>query len=96
MVYAVLSLVTFVLGLVFLLGAAATGNVVLRLIRSGTPAAREAFEHGDNLKNWWKAQAPDGFKPQGLRDRCSLAGRYDKEIGVYAVEERASQPTYMR
>ncbi len=96
MAYAILAVVVFVASICFFVGAAAAGSVFLRLLRRGPAAAQEAYEHGDSIGNWWKAQAPEGFTPHGLRARCSLAGRFDKDVGVYGVEERASQPTYMR
>lgn len=96
MAFAILSFIAFAISVTCFVGAAVAGSVFFRLWRRGRPAAREAYEHGDSLTNWWNARAPDGFKPQGLRDRCSLAGRYDQELGVFAVEERASQPSYMR
>ena len=96
MAYAILSVAAFVGSVMLFLGAAVTTNILVKLIWRGRGAAREAFEHGDSLKNWWNARAPDGFSPHGLRARCSLAGRYNKEVGVIAVEERASLPDYIR
>lgn len=96
MAYVILSVLAFACSVVLLIGAAVTGNVLVRLLRRGPAAAREAFEHGDSLGNWWHARAPEGAGSHGLRARRSLAGRYDKDLGVVAVEERASQPTYIR
>lgn len=83
-------------GVFLLVVAAAVTNVLWRLLRHGPAAAQEAFEHGDSVWNWWNAKAPDGFSPHGLRARCSLAGRYDKDLGIVAVEERASNPKYIQ
>ena len=91
-----LGLALLALGGVAFIGAAVTAGVLARLLRRGPEAAREAYVRGDSTANWWHAQQPLGREKLGLGERCALAGRVSDDMGIVAVEERASHSTYAR
>ena len=91
-----LSLMVIIVAAVLAIFAAALISVLVGLVAHGPAAARDAFEHGETISHWWNARRPPHTNTLELRERCALAGRYHPELGIVAVEERASQPNYAR
>lgn len=95
MLSAILAIIFACGALAALMGAAVVAGLLYRLWRSGPDSASAALERGDTLLNCWKARQPNGRAHFGLGERCAIAGRKD-ELGVAAVEERASYSSYAR
>ena len=96
MLFTILALLALLVAVIALVGAAVTMGVAVQLYRRGDAAAREAYERGDSLSNWWYARQPANRATPGLGERRSLAGRVVPQLGVVAVEERAPYSSYTR
>lgn len=66
-------------------------RALVSFAKRGPASAREAFEHGESVRVWWRAEPVTNMGAEPRDDeRYAMGGRHDAEVGDEFVEERAA------